>query len=60
MKHAKELQARNDDLVKALKAIGRIVSDPTLKPSQRTERVLSVLFMYDCAPETPVPSEPKP
>ena len=47
---AKALQARNDDLVKALKAIGRIVSDPTLKPSQRTERVLSVLFMYDCAP----------
>lgn len=46
----RELQARVEDLVRALKIIGSIVADPALKPAQRTERVLAILSMYDAAP----------
>lgn len=51
----KELRTRNEDLTRALVLIGRIVSDKTLKPAQRTERVLAVVSMYDCAPEVQKP-----
>ena len=45
------------DLENALKAIGRLLSDPTHPPRRRIEHVIGILEMYACAPaprkETP-------
>lgn len=46
----RELQTRVEDLTRALKAIGGIVTEPSLKPAQRTERVLAILSMYNAVP----------
>lgn len=47
----RQLKTRNEDLVNALKTIGRILTDPNGGTSrQRQQRVMGVLMMYECAP----------
>jgi hypothetical protein len=48
----RELRTQNDDLVNAMKGIGRAITDSTLKPAQRIDRALGILSMYGCAPAT--------
>jgi hypothetical protein len=46
----KELQKDVDDLKTALKTIGTILVNESLKQSQRTDRILGILSMYECEP----------
>lgn len=57
MSSTKELQKDVEDLKTALCTIGKILVDETLKPSTRTERIVGILSLYDCAPTQKASSE---
>lgn len=46
----KELENDVEDLKAALRHIGRIVVDDSLKPIQRIDRVLGILSIWECEP----------
>ena len=49
----KELQTRNEDLVEAMKAIGRIVIDGEKTPQVRLAQIAGILSLYECNPPKP-------
>jgi len=49
----KELQTRNEDLVEAMKVIGRIIIDGDMSPKDRLTRIAGILSLYECNPPKP-------
>lgn len=50
----RELQARTEDLLRALKTIGQVLADDSVSAKRRIDQALGICRMYDAAP---VPKE---
>ena len=50
-----DLQKRNEDLLDAMRAIGKVLTDVRLPVPRRIDQTVGILKMYEVAPDDPVP-----